>query len=156
MAGPNGAPYVAYTQLGQYMAAQALNLATMAQQIQACTDATETADSYLRGRYSLPLLAWGSDLTRYTAYIACYLLMAGPIGWSPQAGSDGVIKTNYYEAVGYPDRIGTGWFPRIQRQAVQPDVTPSIAVGQDPGHDLPQVASLPLRGWQRGNRIGGF
>jgi hypothetical protein len=82
--------------------------------------------------------------------------MAGPIGWAPQSGSDSTIRTNYYEAVGYPDRPGSGWFPGVQRQAIQPDVTPSIAIGQDAVHDLPQVSSLPMRGWQRGNRIGGF
>lgn len=158
--GPGGIPYVQYTQLPAYLPAATLALATQAQQIQACLDATEEADSYMRGRFQLPLLAWGNDLTRYTAYIAIYLLMSGPIGWSPQSGSDENIRTNYYRAVGWPDRPGTGWFPGVQRQAIQPDVTPSIAVGQDPGHDAPQVATDPPRGWAQFRRgkpvVGGF
>jgi hypothetical protein len=159
--GPGGAPYVEYTQLSQYIPLATLNIATVAEQQQACLDATEEADSYIRGRFQLPLLAWGNDVTRYTAYIAIYLLAMGPIGMAPQAGADSNITTNYYRAVGWPDRPGTGWFPGIQRQAIQPDVTPSIPVGQDPGHDAPQVSSNQPRGWQQFNSrgrpvVGGF
>lgn len=157
--GPGGIPYVEPTQLAQYGPAATLSLATVAQQQQACLDATEEADSYIRGRYQLPLLAWGNDVTRYTAYIAWYLLM-GTIGWAPQAGADANVTTNYYRAVGWPDRPGTGWFPGIQRQSIEPDVTPSIPVGEDPGHDGPQVQSQPRRGWQQVRNgkpcVGGF
>lgn len=158
--GPNGAPYVTVQQLSQYVPAATLNLATPTQQLQACLDATEEADSYLRGRYALPLQAWGNDLVRYTGYIAVYLLLSGPIGFAPESGSDSNIVTNYYRAVGWPDKPGTGWFPGIQRQAIHPDVTPSIPPGADPGHDIPQVASDPPRGWQMFRRgkpvVGGF
>jgi hypothetical protein len=161
MSGPAGAPYVEYTDLPQYLPTQVLNLATVVQQQQACLDATDEADSYIRGRYTLPLLDWGSDLRRYTAYIAIYLLMSGPIGWGATGGNpDQNITTNYYRAVGWPDRPGSGWFPGIQRQAVHPDVTPTIPVGQDGTHDAPQVSSEPRRGWQQIRRgrsvIGGF
>lgn len=160
MAGPGGQPYCDPTDLPNYLPAATLNLATDAQKLQACNDATEEMDSYLRGRFQLPLLAWGNDVRRMTAYVAVYLLMSGPIGWAPQAGTDENIRTNYYKVVGWPDRPGTGWAPGVQRQAIQPDVTPSIAVGQDPGHDAPQVSSDPPRGWAqfRNGRpvIGGF
>lgn len=161
MPGPSGAPYVAYTDLPQYLPTQVLNLATQQQQIQACADATEEADSYMRGRFEMPLLEWGNDVRRYTAYIAIYLLMSGPIGWAATSGNpDANITTNYYRAVGWPDRPGTGWFPGVQRQAIQPDVTPSIPVGQDPGHDAPQVSSQPARGWPQFRNgkpaVGGF
>jgi hypothetical protein len=141
-------------QLLSYLPAATLNLATMAQQTQACADATEEADSYLRGRYAMPLLAFGSDVTRHTAYIAIYQLMYGPVGLAPQAGADETITKNYYTAVGWPDRNGTGWFPRVQRQEIQPDVTPSVPVGADPGHDIPQVMSQPMRGWSQINARG--
>jgi len=161
--GPAGAPYVEYTELSQYVPVQVLNLATVTQQQQACLDATEEADSYIRGRYTLPLLAWGNDLRRMTAYIAVYLLMMGPIGGAATSGPanpDTNITTNYYRAVGWPDRPGTGWFPGVQRQAIQPDVTPTIPVGQDATHDAPQVSCEPPRGWQQVRRgrsvIGGF
>ena len=157
--GPGGAPYVVAAQLGQYVPAAVLNLATGAQQDQACLDATEIADSYMRGRYALPLLAWGNDVRRYTAAIAIYLLLDGPIGWAAMAGSDRNIRASYARAVGGPDPdnpayVHPGWFPGIQRQNIQPDVTPSIPVGQDPGHDAPQVSTDPRRGWQQFNRRG--
>jgi hypothetical protein len=147
--GPAGAPYVTASQLPQYLPAATLSLATPAQQAQACLDATEEADSYLRGRYALPLLAWGNDLVRYTAYVAVYLLAMGPIGMAPQAGSDSNITTNYYRAVGWPDRPGTGWFPGIQRQAIHPDVMPTTAQPGDAVHDVPQVFTSQQRGWTR-------
>ena len=147
--GPGGAPYVTAAQLAQYIPAATLHLATLAQQNQACLDATEEADSYLRGRYALPLTAWGNDVVRYTAYIACYLLMSGPIGWAPEAGSDSNITTNYYRAVGWPDRPGTGWFVGVQRQSIQPDVTPSVAQPGDAVHDVPQVFTSQQRGWNQ-------
>lgn len=158
--GPGNTPYVTAAQLAQYLPAATLALATGAQQAQACLDATEEADSYIRGRFQLPLLAWGNDLTRYTAYIAIYLLLTGPIGIAPQAGADANITTNYYRAVGWPDRPGTGWFPGIQRQAIQPDVTPTVPAGADPVHDMPQVTTDPQRGWQQFRNgkpvVGGF
>ena len=160
MAGVGGAPYVTPAELSNYLPAATLSLASPAQQLQACNDATEEADSYLRGRFALPLLSWGSDVTRMTAYIACYLLAMGPIGMAPQSGSDSNITQNYYRAVGWPDRPGTGYFPGIQAQRIHPAVTPSIPVGQDPGHDAPQVSSDPPRGWQQYRcgrpAVGGF
>ena len=160
MPGPAGAPYVLPAQLPNYAPASLLSLATGAQLLQACNDATEEADSYMRGRFQMPLLSWGTDVTRFTGYIAVYLLAMGPIGMAPQAGSDSNITTNYSRAVGWPDRPGTGWFPGVQRQAIQPDVTPTIPVGQDSTHDAPQVISDPPRGWMqfRGGKpvVGGF
>ena len=51
--GPGGAPYVVAAQLGQYVPAAVLNLATGAQQDQACLDATEIADSSIQlARYA--------------------------------------------------------------------------------------------------------
>lgn len=151
--GPSGAPYCVRGDLSQYIPAQVLALATLSQQDKACLDATEEADSYLRGRYSLPLLAWGNDVRRYTAWIACYLL-ATAIGYAPQAGSDQMIRERYYQAVGWPDRGGTGWFPGIQRQSIHPDVTPSVPTPGDPIADLPQVSTSQLRGWQQTNGRG--
>jgi hypothetical protein len=164
--GPGGAPYVTAAQLGQYLPAAVLNLATSAQQDQACLDATEEADAYIRGRYSLPLLAWGADIVRHTAAVAIYNLMDGPIGWAAAAGSDRNIRAAYARALGgpHPDNpsyIEPGFFPGIQRQNIQPDVTPSIPVGSDPLHDSPCVTSNQPRGWQQFTAngrpaVGGF
>ena len=160
MPGPAGAPYVVRSQLPQYAPAATLALATDAQQDQACIDATNDADDYMNGRVAMPLLAWPSSIQDHTAYIAIFKLMNGPIGFAPQAGSDNNFAQNYYRSVGWPDRPGTGYFPGIQAQRIHPAVTPSIAVGQDPGHDAPQVSSDPPRGWpqyQNGRpAVGGF
>lgn len=139
--------YVTPTQLAQYLPAAVLSLATLSQQQQACDDASQEADSYLRGRYALPLQEWGADVTRYTAYIASYLLCT-LIGFAPQTESDRLIVERYYMAVGWPDRAGTGWFPGVQRQAIHPDVVPAVAQPGDPVHDLPQVSTSGQRGWQ--------
>ena len=160
--GPGGTAYVTPTQLLQYLPAAALGLATMAEQTQSCLDATEEVQtsSYLRGRYGngsgQPFIieAWGNDVVRHTAYIAIYLLMAGPIGFAAQAGSDDNIKTNYYKAVGWPDRPGSGWFPGIQRQQIHPDITPQVAIGSNPNADVPQVFSNVQRGWTSRNGRG--
>jgi len=148
------------TDLPKYLPQTALDTTTAPQQLQACIDASEIADSYMRGRYTLPLLAWGADVRMYTAFVACYLLMAGR-GFNSAAGSDRLISERYYQAIGNPSVPGTGWFPGIQRQAIHPDVTPSLAVGQDPGHDIPSVTSNQPRGWAQFNRrgrpvVGGF
>jgi phage gp36-like protein len=146
--GPGDTPYVTAAELTQYAPAAVLNLAPSGVQDQACIDATQEADSYMRGRYQLPLLAWGSDVKKYTAWIACYLI-AQQVGFAPQAGSDRLIVERYYAAVGWPDRAGTGWFPGIQRQAIHPDVTPTLASPGNPTYDLPQVRTAPQRGWQQ-------
>lgn len=153
--GPGNAPYCVRADLAQYLPAPVLALASTSVQDQACIDATVEADSYIRGRFSLPLLDWGSDVRRYTAWIACYLI-AQQVGFAPQAGSDRLIVERYYQAVGWPDRPGTGWFPGVQRQAIHPNVVPTIAQPGDGIRDLPQVTSQPPIGWNqvvRGRRV---
>lgn len=146
--GPGGAPYCTVADLALYVPAAMLASFPLAQQTQACLDASAVADSYLRGRYELPMLAWGTDLKRYTGYIAIYML-ATTRGFNSQSGSDTLIVNRYYEAVGMPGQNGTGWFPGIQRQAIHPDVTPTIAQPGDAIHDVPQVSTSPRRGWER-------
>jgi hypothetical protein len=160
MPGPAGAPYVTSAQLPNYAPAQLLALATSAQTDQACLDATAEADAFMTARYAMPLLAWPSDVTSHTAYIALHRI-AAMVGYAPQAGSDNNIERNYYIAVGGCPFREPGYFPRIERQAMHPNVTPSIPIGQDPGHDAPQVQSDQPRGWQQYSRsgrpaVGGF
>ena len=106
--------------------------------VAACQQASELADSYLRGRYALPLLAWGGDITYRVAQIAVYMALAAR-GYDPSTGADETIRKNYEDAV--------KWFEGVQRQSVHPDVTPSVAQPGDPVHDLPQVQTSPQRGW---------
>jgi len=118
---------------------QALIGVSTAQQTAACQAASERADSYMRGRYALPLLSWGQDVTMMTAYIAVFLVMSAR-GYNPSAGADDLIRQRYEDAI--------AWFEGIQRQSVHPDVTPSVPQPGDPNHDLPQVQTSPQRGWQ--------
>jgi phage gp36-like protein len=123
----------------------ALNGISTPQQTAACQEASEIADSYMRGRYALPLLAWGADIVTKTAQVAVYLLMAAR-GYNPSAGADDLIRIRYEDAI--------GWFQGIQRQNTHPDVTPSVAQPGDPTHDLPQVRTSPQRGWANLNARG--
>jgi phage gp36-like protein len=139
--------YVTAAQLGLYV--NPLSLVDIAAnvQTQACADATETANSYLRGRYPVDKtapLSVGSDLQRYTAYIAVRQLLVQR-GYNPSAGPDSAIESNYRDAVGYPDRIGSGWFPGVARGAIQPDI--QFPTPPPPTYQLPQVFSRPQRGW---------
>jgi phage gp36-like protein len=127
--------------------------------------ASGKADSYMRGRYNLPITGsvgggpgvYDPAIVMHVCWIAAYDLMSGR-GFNPTAGSDALIERRYYEAVGFPDRPGSGWFPGVQRQAIHPDVT-ETSTGA-PAHPFPQVMSAPPRGWGRnswgcGNSRGG-
>lgn len=106
--------------------------------------ASELADSYFRGRYNLPLISWGTDIVMHVCHVAAYNIMRNR-GFSPTAGSDATIERAYYEAVGYPDRPGSGWFPSVQRQAIHPAVVETSTGG--PTHPFPQIKSAKQRGW---------
>jgi hypothetical protein len=108
-------------------------------QVQACVDASNEADSYMRGRYNLPIASpYDPAIVRHTAYIAVYLLLAAR-GYNPSQGGDGTVETNYYKAVGNPMIAGSGFFPGIVE---------SVATIGSPTQ-LPQVRTSPQRGWTR-------
>lgn len=150
--------YCTPTDLGRALGSYALDTVSSADQTQACIDASARADSYLRGRYGVGdgaggyvqpiLIAWGSDLTLMTSYVAAYLVMEGR-GWNPNGSGDQNILRRYYEAIGDPRIPGSGWFPGVQRQAIHPDVTPNLPAGPNAGAGMPQVRSQALRGWSQ-------
>jgi phage gp36-like protein len=139
-----GLPYCQPADLALY-ALNPLALANVpyASQLAACAAASEKADSYMRGRYSLPMVAVGTDVVMHTAFLAGKILLSTR-GYNPAAGADDRIEKQWDDAV--------RWFEGIQRQSVHPDVTPS---GSSPGgsgnpaFDLPQVITQPQRGWQQ-------
>lgn len=139
--------YVLPSDLTNYVNPIALNDVSLAAMTQACNDATETANSYLRGRYPVDATApitVGSDLKRYSAFIAIRQLLVAR-GYNPGASADSAIESNYRDAVGYPDRPGSGWFPGVARGAIQPDIT--FPTPPAPTYQLPQVFSRPPRGF---------
>jgi uncharacterized protein DUF1320 len=119
---------------------------TNAQQVQACIDASNEADNYMRGRYNLPLLTpFDTGIIRHTAFIAVYLLMSAR-GFNPSMGADATIEANYHKAVGDPRYPGTGYFPGIQRQIIHPAVIETTPTMGSPTQ-MPQVSTSPQRGW---------
>ena len=151
---PTGYPYCAPADLVTYgLPAAALSKTTAAQQTAACMSASRKADSYLRGRYALPLASFGEDIVMHTAWVASYMLMM-VAGFSSRPGSDEGVRARYYEAVGDPSRPGSGWFPGIEHQHIHPDVTPAVPQPGDAVHDLPQVTTSQRRGWQQYGRNG--
>jgi phage gp36-like protein len=115
--------------------------------------ATSIAYSYMRGRFNLPILGsqaggpgvYDPALVTRICHIAAYNLMTGR-GFNPAPGGDELIRSAYYEAVGFPNQIGTGWFPAVQRQAIHPDVIESTPNG--PAHPFPSFTSCQPRGWR--------
>lgn len=94
--------------------ATALGSLTPAQQAAALEDASQEIDTYLRGRFPLPLLAWGADIRKATCVIAAYNAM-GVRGYNPQAGADVIILTRYEQTI--------EWLRDVQRRAAHPNVT---------------------------------
>jgi phage gp36-like protein len=148
--GPSGAPYVTQPQLANYWPAAAFNGITVAQQDQACLDATATVDSYYNGRYEMPLLAWDAQTTYATAVIAIYKLFSTR-GANAMNGADKTIFDRFFEMVGNPNVPGSlGWLDKVQRQSAHPAVTPTVPSNQSPTYNLPQVYSGIPRGWSGG------
>lgn len=117
----------------------ALTSVPIAEQLAACQQASDTMDSYFRGRYALPLSNFGTDVTFRAVKIAVYLLMTAR-GFNPSAGADSRIRLDYEDAI--------AWCEGVQRQAVHPNVVPAVAQPGDGNHDLPQVQTSPQRGWR--------
>jgi hypothetical protein len=124
----------------------ALTGISSAQQLQACIDASNEIDSFLRGRYNLPLAApFDPGIVRHTSYVAVYMLLSAR-GLNPSQGGDGLIEANYHKAVGDPRFPGSGYFPGIQRQIIHPSVVEAIpTIGSQT--QIPQVSTQPPRGW---------
>jgi len=120
-----------YGLIPEAMQAQA-NAQLTAQLIAAST----VADTYLRGRYNLPLLSYDVDLTMYVCWIAAYLFMSTR-GYNPEGGADSIYRDRYDDAV--------AWLKGVERQAIHPNVQPSPT--GDPTYTFPQVQSDPPRGF---------
>lgn len=98
--------------------------------------ASATVDGYLRGRYgegSMPLLAWDTEITMWTAWIAVYLIMSGPRGYAAN-GVDDNIRARFDDA----HRM----LARTQRQDYHPICTPRTAQGSTAIQPLVQSWSV--------------
>lgn len=126
--------------------ATALGTLTAAQQQAALDNASAEVDSYLRGRYPLPLQAWGAEITMATCVIAAYNVM-NVRGYNPASGADVNLSDRYLNTI--------AWLRDVQKRAAHPNVTP--AYDPAPIYAQPVVISSsvvdatgrtgPSRGW---------
>ncbi len=79
-----------------------------ADQDQALAAASDEADSYMRNKYTLPLVSWTQDLRRAVCRIAAYTLLSSR-GFNPQENSgDQNIADNNSKAVAWLRDVGKG------------------------------------------------
>ena len=116
----------------QPFAIQNIPTLTLQAQLDAASD---EADSFLRGRYSLPLIDWGNDVRQHVVWLALPNIM-GTRGYNPE-GQDETIERRREQAL--------EWFKGVQRRSVHPNVQDSGFT--PPTGQVPQVASNPPRGW---------
>jgi phage gp36-like protein len=86
--------------------------------IQALEWASSTANSYLRKRYTLPLVAWDDDLRRVVVKIAVYDLMCIR-GFRPGSETDAAIVKNHDDAI--------LWLKAVAKSEIEPSITDSSA-----------------------------
>lgn len=89
------------------IAAAALSGVATATQDAALDAASDTADGYLRGRYTLPLTAWGDDLRAHVCGIAAWRLLATR-GFDPNRSGDIAIRQLYDDAIAWLKDVSAG------------------------------------------------
>jgi len=98
------------------------------------------ADSYLRGRYQLPLLEWDTDLRLAISQRTAWRILCLR-GFNPESGADISVRQGYDDA--------TRWLEGIQRGRSHPHVAPSAAATIGTAYAQPQALSANSpRGWR--------
>jgi phage gp36-like protein len=108
--------------------------AVVTAQLQAASD---LMDSYFNGRYRLPLSAWDNSVRMNCCWIAAWLVLSKSRGFNPDNPSDVTVRASFDDAI--------AWCNGVQRQAIHPTVTQAAQGAVN--YDLPQVSTLPPRGW---------
>lgn len=130
--------YVLVSEIGRYGGNVDAIASIAASDQQAALDAASgVADSYMRGRYRLPLLTWDDPALKKAIVAIAFYDMLSTRGFNPQSGSDRNVADRNVDAI--------AWLVRVQKQEAHPNVTP--AADQSPGYDAPRVLSTPKRGW---------
>lgn len=101
----------------------------------ALTWASSQADSYLRKRYTLPLVRWGDDLRSAVGELAQFKLL-GRRGVRPGSGNNELARDRYTDAL--------DWFDKVARGLVQIDCTDSTPDVDEEGS---LTASQPPMSW---------
>lgn len=114
--------------------------------------ASDVIDGYLRTRYQLPLVAWGTDIRRLCAMIACHDLIRAR-GYNPARAGDDQLDKMYDDAVqNLRDISSNKCSPNVT------DSAPSALPGLAQGGGTAQVSSYAGRGYcaPRSGRGGAF
>lgn len=90
-------------------------------------------DSYFRGRYGLPLTAWGDELRECCCVLAAYRLV-GRRGFNPDNAWERDLQERYKDWI--------AWLEGVQGNTIHPDVTETGAE-----YLAPEVLSDDARGW---------
>jgi phage gp36-like protein len=80
--------------------------ATSAQVQNAILDASGEADSYIKKRYTLPLLKWGNDLRSAVRRMARYYAL-GDRGFDPTKAADQAVVSQYRDAIAWLKQIAS-------------------------------------------------
>jgi phage gp36-like protein len=121
----------------------ALKSLTNAQVVAALNEASDEVDSYLAARYPLPLVAWGTTITKAACVIASWNLLSLR-GFDPNNGIDQAVKMRYDDQI--------AWLTRVQKQMAHPqgiETTPSPS--DSPQFLQPTVYSGSMVGIAYGN-----
>lgn len=125
--------YATVTDLTTYgLPANALGQLSVPMQQAQLDNASKKVDTYLRGRYPLPLLTWGTEITEAVCVLAAYSVLAVR-GFNPAAGADVVLRDRYLDTV--------NWLVRVQKQQAHPDVTTTPSANAAPEYNQPTVIS---------------
>lgn len=114
----------------------------------ALQDASDEADGYLRAQWTLPLIEWSNDLTKFVCYIAKYELMSFR-GFKPDGTMDVVFADDAKKA--------RDWLKLVAEQKVTPnfvDSSSAATTGKTSGTG-PKVFSARSRGFGRPLYPGG-
>lgn len=104
----------------------------------AITAASDVALSYVKKRYALPLIQWGSDLKRAVAHIAAYDLLCTR-GFNPAAAGDPAVKDRHDVAVLWLRDVAKGLAELVDCV----DSTPAL---EEKGPLLVSATTAPLWG----------
>lgn len=102
--------------------------------------ASRTIDTYLRDRFTLPLTAWGSEITQAAAIIAAFNLVSTE-GFKPNENpEDSIVLIRYEKTLAWLKMVGQG--------LATPDVTGTPTPEDVPPPNVGRVISNVQRGYQ--------
>jgi len=108
--------------------------------------ASARVDSFLRGRYSLPLASTPREVADVCIQLALWYALSA-LGWDPQTGPDQSAMMGYQEATSWLTKVSTG----KANLEVNVDATPATHEG------APIVRSIARDcGIRDDRRVGGF